>query len=381
MDSPTAAYVHVPFCAHHCGYCDFAVAAGQDYLAELYLDALQMEMAGEPAPATTIFIGGGTPTHLNPAQLRRLLSIIRKRFPNPVEEFSIESTPESITEAKLEVLREFGLTRLSMGVQSFRDSTLNALDRRHSAKEAYAALEMAARFGLECSLDMMFAAPGQTLDDWLNDLEAAIRAGTGHISTYGLTYEKGTPLWKRRKSGAVEEVGEEIELQMYEASIDALTAAGFEHYEISNYAKPGKRCRHNENYWANNAYYGFGVGAARYLNGVRSTNTRDTRLYIRKILAGEPATFQTEELDPFDRACETLAVQLRRAEGIQFEHFAKQTGHDARDLAGDEIDNLARLGLLEADTASMRLTRLGKCLGDEVVARLMAAAAKPKRRG
>src|SRR5262245_44895731 len=322
---PHTAYVHVPFCAHHCGYCDFAVTAGQDHLIEHYLDALAAELAGlgEPRAVETLFIGGGTPTYLNPDQLRRLLGAIGRWLPlrasggrqppvhqqqgadaprSPSPEFSIESTPDSLTDEKLALLAGGGVTRVSVGVQSFRPESLSALDRRHTAAQIPRAVDLVRRHGLALSLDLIFAAPGSTLSDWAADLGAALALAPDHISTYGLTYEKGTPLWKERQRGAVAVVPEDDELAMYELAIDTLTAAGFEHYEVSNFARLGFRCRHNERYWANEAYYGFGVGAARYVGGVRELNTRDTKTYIRKVLSGESPTFQSERLEPRDRA-------------------------------------------------------------------------------
>ncbi|MBX9624646.1 MAG: coproporphyrinogen III oxidase family protein [Gemmataceae bacterium] len=420
---PRAAYVHVPFCGHHCGYCDFAVTAGRDHLIELYLDALEMELAGlgEPRPVETVFIGGGTPTYLSADQLGRLLRAVERWLPlarpgepafvgwversgsadrdgtpggvvgrrgprtvrsthptgpTPAPEFSIESTPESLAPEKAAVLADFGVTRVSIGVQSFRPDTLAALDRRHTADQIPRAVEAVRRQEMGLSFDLIFGAPGTTLESWAADLDAALGYEPDHISTYGLTYEKGTPLWKDRRAGRVRPVGEDAELAMYEHAIDRLTAAGFEHYEVSNFARPGKRCRHNERYWANEAYYGFGVGAARYVGGVRELNTRDTQAYIRKVLAGESPTFQSECLGPRDRASETIGTQLRRAEGIGRLRFHEQTGFSLDDLVGDRVSNLVAAGLL-ADGDSVRLTRRGMCVADGVIEELMRENPSP----
>ena len=400
---PRAAYLHVPFCGHHCGYCDFAVTAGRDHLIELYLDALAAELAGlgGPRPVETIFIGGGTPTYLSAEQLDRLLGAVNKWLPlgqetggrrqgsdpggtpspdllSPVScllspEFSVESTPESLTAEKAAVLAAHGVTRVSVGVQSFRPDTLAALDRRHTAEQIPRAVEAVRRHGLELSFDLIFGAPGSTLESWAADLDAALSYEPDHLSTYGLTYETGTPLWKDRRAGRVRPVGEDSELAMYVHAIDRLTAAGFEHYEVSNFARPGRRCRHNERYWANEAYHGFGVGAARYVGGVRELNTRDTQAYIRKVLAGESPTFQTERLGPQDRAFETIGTQLRRAEGIGRPRFHEQTGLVLDELIGDRVRNLVAAGLMADDGHSVRLTRRGKCVADGVVEELMKA--------
>jgi oxygen-independent coproporphyrinogen-3 oxidase len=261
---PRTAYLHVPFCAHHCGYCDFAVAAGQDHLIELYLDALAAELAtlGEPRPVETLFVGGGTPTYLAPPQLARFLGAVREWLPlvGPDPEFSIESTPDSLDDEKAALLAAFGVNRVSIGVQSFRPASLTALERRHTSDQIPRAVAAVRRHVPAVSFDLIFAAPGSTPATWEADLTAALTYRPEHVSTYGLTYEKGTPLWKQRERGGVRPVGEDDELAMYEHAMDRLAAAGYEHYEISNFARPGRRCRHNERYWANEAYFGFGVG-------------------------------------------------------------------------------------------------------------------------
>ena len=201
---PRTAYIHVPFCAHHCGYCDFAVAAGQDHLIELYLDALALELAtlGSPRAVESLFIGGGTPTHLNAKQLNRLMESIARWLPlDGVTEYSIESTPESLDAEKVAILAEFGVNRVSIGVQSFQPELLAALDRQHSPEHIPAAIDAVRKHIPALSLDLIFAAPGSTLATWSADIEAAFAFHPDHISTYGLTYEKGTPLWKERSAG------------------------------------------------------------------------------------------------------------------------------------------------------------------------------------
>ncbi len=372
---PRTAYLHVPFCGHHCGYCDFAVTAGQDHLIELYLDALDLELRtlGEPKPVETLFIGGGTPTYLNPAQLRRLLRSVTHWLPKTMAqgEFSIESTPESLDEEKVRVLAEFGVTRISVGVQSFDDALLKALDRRHGVEHIPRAVDAVRRHISELSFDLIFAAPGQTLLQWDADLAAALCYEPDHLSTYGLTYEKGTPLWKDRERGQLVAIGEDDELTLYLHAIDRLTAAGFEHYEISNFGRPGKRSRHNERYWANEAYWGFGVGAARYVNGRRETNVRDTKLYIRQVLADESPVQQSERLEPRERAFETIATQLRRCDGIGRDRFREQTGFDFDVLLGERLAVLVAEGLLSDNGASVALTRRGKCVADGIIAEVM----------
>ncbi len=367
---PRAAYIHVPFCAHHCGYCDFAIAVQQEHLIELYLDALAAELATlcEPRPVKTVFIGGGTPTLLSAGQLERLLASIDPWLPLATKgEFSIEANPDTLDADKVAVLAEHGVNRVSLGAQSFHPHLLAALERQHAPCAVPRAVECVKRRIERVSLDLIFGVPGQSLSEWQDDLRQALALQPDHISTYGLTYEKGTPLWKNWKRGVVQRVDEEAERAMYARAMDTLGAAGFEHYEISNFALPDRRCRHNEVYWANRAYYGFGMGAARYVNGRRDMNTRDLQGYIRKTLSGESPVFQSEELPPQDRARETMAQNLRRAEGIDRRVFSEQTGSDFDALVGAALARHVELGLLEDDGKSVRLTREGKYVADAVI--------------
>jgi oxygen-independent coproporphyrinogen-3 oxidase len=370
----------VPFCVHHCGYCDFAIATGQDHLIDRYLDALAAELAtlGQPQPVSTLFLGGGTPTYLGAAQLQRLLAeLCRWLPPEPGHEFSIEANPETLTADKVAVLADHGVNRVSLGAQSFHPHLLRVLERRHAPDEVPRAVErVRTRIG-QVSLDLIFGVPGQTPREWRQDLAQALALAPDHVSTYGLTYEKGTPLWKQRQRGEVRPLEEEAELELYRIAIDTLEAAGFEHYEISNFARRGpgagesRRCRHNEVYWANEAYFGFGMGAARYVGGRRELNTRDLHGYIRLALAGEPATFQSEELGPAERARETMAVQLRRAEGIDRPAFAAQTGFALDGVTGAALPRLVEQGLLRDDGVRVCLTREGKYVADGVIEHLL----------
>jgi oxygen-independent coproporphyrinogen-3 oxidase len=372
---PRAAYVHVPFCAYHCGYCDFAVVAGRDDRIDDYLAALSAELStlGTPAPVRTLFLGGGTPTHLSAAQLERLLTLLSRWLPlsESDAEFSVEANPDTLTADKVAVLADRGVTRVSLGAQSFHPHLLRTLDRAHEPAEIPRAVEAVRRRIGQVSLDLIFGVPGQTADEWSDDLRRALSLEPDHVSTYGLTYEKGTPLWKRRSRGELVALGEDAELNLYVTAIDTLIAAGFEHYEISNFARPGRRCRHNETYWANEAYFGFGVGAARYVRGRREINTRDLAAYIRKATAGEPCTFQSEELAPPERAKETMAVQLRRCDGIDRAAFRTQTGYELDAVAGPRLAALVGQGLLDDDGRRVCLTRRGKYVADGIIERLL----------
>jgi oxygen-independent coproporphyrinogen-3 oxidase len=362
---PRAAYLHIPFCAHHCGYCDFAVATGQDQHIDLYLEALTAELAalGRPQAVRTVFLGGGTPTHLSARQLERLLREVTRWLPGePGREFSIEANPATLDADKVAVLADHGVNRVSLGAQSFQPHLLRTLERHHQPADVPRAVEVIRQRIPLLSLDLIFGVPGQTLAEWDADLRQALALEPDHLSTYGLTYEKGTRLWKQRRRGQIQALPEETELALYEHAMTTLEAAGLEQYEISSFARPGKRCRHNQVYWANHAYFGFGMGAARYVELRREVNTRDLHTYLRRALAGEPAAFQSEVLPPEERARETIGLQLRRAEGINRLSFAQQTGFDLDALAGPALVRHGQLGLLQDDGASVRLTRRGRCV-------------------
>ncbi len=371
---PRAAYVHIPFCAHRCGYCDFAIAVGRDDRIDAYLHALACELAtlGRPTPVHSLFLGGGTPSHLPIEALARLLKDLAHWLPvDAGGEFSLEANPESLDADKVCLLAEHGLTRVSLGAQSFDSGMLQVLDRRHGPAEVPRAVERVRRRIPQVSLDLIFGVPGQTLARWGADLRATLALAPDHVSTYGLTYEKGTPLWKRRRRGQLQPLDEETELELYLKGIDTLTAAGFEHYEISNFGRPRCRSRHNEVYWANEAYFGFGMGAARYILGQRELNTRDLDTYLRCIESGQPATFQSEELSPPERARETMALQLRRSDGIDRPAFRAQTGFELDALAGEAIARHVALGMLADDGQRVQLTRQGKAVADAVIEGLL----------
>jgi oxygen-independent coproporphyrinogen-3 oxidase len=368
---PRAAYVHIPFCAHKCGYCDFASLAGVDHLADRYLAALEREMAmalDGPQEVETIFIGGGTPTRLTSAQLERLMtSILRRLVLAPGGEWTVEANPGTLDEEKSDVLAAAGVNRVSLGAQSFRPESLVVLERHHGRAEVERALEVVRPRFRRWSLDLIFGVPGSSLAHWLADLEIAIGMGPSHLSCYGLVFEKGTALWKQWQAGAVRPVDEDVERSMYETTIDRLAAAGLAMYEISNFARPGHESRHNLAYWANDAYFGFGVGAARYVRGERSVNTRDLPGYLRRIEAGEPATGPTEELADEERARETAILMLRRTvQGIDREDFHRRTGFELDRLVGPAIDRFRARGWLEDVGDRLRLTREGIFMADRV---------------
>lgn len=371
---PRAAYLHIPFCAHHCGYCDFAVAVGRDDRIDHYLDALEAELArlGQPQPVDTLFFGGGTPSHLSREQLERVCSLASRWLPLQAgHEFSVEANPDSLTSDKIALLAECGVNRLSLGVQSFEPAVLAVLERTHEPAQVLRVVELAKKHFNRVSLDLIFGVPGQTLDQWRADLAQALALAPDHVATYGLTFEKGTRLWTQRRAGQLTNLPEETELAMYETAMDILGQAGFEQYEISNFARPGARCRHNQVYWANHAHFGFGVGAAAYAEGVRTLNTRDLNSYLQRVAAGQAPHMQAERLPPRERALETVGTQLRRTEGIGRSAFLEQTGFALADLLAERLPQMQALALLEDDGTSVRLTRRGRTLADAVITELL----------
>jgi oxygen-independent coproporphyrinogen-3 oxidase len=367
--------VHVPFCAHKCGYCDFASLAGMDHLADRYLAALGREMAmlGEPQEVDTIFVGGGTPTRLDARQLDQLLALIRRWFPlAPGGEWTVEANPGTLDATKADVLAAGGVNRVSLGAQSFHPALLRVLERNHAPDEVARALDLVRPRFPRWSFDLIFGVPGASLAMWESDLETALALGPAHLSCYGLVYEKGTALWKQWQAGQVLALDEEVERAMYAHTIDRLGRAGLPIYEISNFARPGDESRHNLVYWANDAYFGVGVGAARYVRGVRSVNTRELPAYLRRIEAGEPATGPTETLAPEARARETAVLMLRRTIlGIDRADFSLRTGFELDDLAGPVLARHASQGLLEDDGRRVRFTREGLFLADTVLCDLL----------
>ena len=368
---PRAAYVHIPFCAHKCGYCDFASLAGADHQADRYLHALEREMSAlvTPREVETIFIGGGTPTRLEAADLARLLMMVRRWFPLVKGgEWTVEANPGTLTEAKVDALAEGGVNRVSLGAQSFQPALLKTLERNHAPEEVAKALELIRPRFERWSFDLIFGVPGSTPELWADDLDRALQLRPSHLSCYGLVYEKGTALWKQWKAGEVREVDEEVERTMYEATINRLAESGLPMYEISNFAKPGEECRHNLVYWVNDAYYGVGLGAARYVDGVRSVNTRELNTYLKLIEAGLAATGPTETLDAEARARETAVLMLRRTMiGLDRDDFRWRTGFDLDTLAGATIEKYVGRGLLEDDSRRIRFTREGLFLADTVL--------------
>lgn len=365
--TPRSAYIHVPFCKYRCGYCDFAIVANRDDLVGAYLEAIATELSwlGEPREVDTLYFGGGTPSHLDALSLATLCDTVLRWHPLAAGyEWTVEANPESLTVDRVELLAERGVTRLSLGVQSLDDAKLRALERNHCRDDVLRSMAFARDAGMQVSIDLMFAAPGETLELWRSDLAAVIEIAPDHISTYGLTWEPGAAFTVRRDKGLLRPLDEELERTMYGEAIDRLHAAGFEHYEVSNFAIPGRRSRHNEVYWAGSEYFAAGPGAARYVGGVRSTNHRSTTTYLKRLQAGESAIFEQEELSAAQRAHELLVLGLRRLEGVERATFAVKSGYQVDQLAGEAIRKFVELGLLSDDGLRVKLTREGLFVSD-----------------
>lgn len=374
--APRAAYIHVPFCVHRCGYCDFSVVAGRDDLVTRYLAALEAELAllDGPHECDTVFIGGGTPTYLDANALRRLLAAVRKTFPLAKHaEWSIEANPFGLTDDRLDLLAEVGVNRISLGVQAFDNAILKTLERDHSAANASEAVRRCQTRFANTSLDLIFGVPGQSLATWQSTLTQAIDLGVPHVSCYGLTIEKGTSFWTRRSKGDLVETDDSFQRDMYTLAMDMLPAAGLEQYELSNYGQPGFESRHNANYWAGGEFFGVGPGAASLVGGVRRTNHRSTTTWLKRIESGLSATMDEEPFDAVVRGEELLMTGLRRTTGLSFDEFEHATRLDLRVLANDVIAKCVDAQWLEADNTRIRLTREGRYVADTVIAEFFTA--------
>lgn len=370
-DFPRAAYIHVPFCVHRCGYCDFTVIAGKDHLVPAYLDALEIELNNldAPRPVDTIFIGGGTPTHLGPKDLIRLLTLIRYWFPlSTGGEFSVEANPADLDQRRIQVLADQGVNRISLGVQAFDDRSLELLERDHRQADVERVWDLLRRYFENVSLDLIFGVPEQSLQTWQQTLQSAAALQPTHVSTYGLTYEKGTRFWTRRLKGELQSVGDDLERDMYALSMDTWAKAGLEQYEISSFAQPGFRCRHNQIYWTGQGYWACGPGAVRYFNGRREANHRSVMTWMQRLKQGQSPTAESEDLSPEAQARELIVLGLRRREGINAAEFQAQTGFELRSLEPGAWKKHLMTGFLEeTPTGNIRLTRAGLFVADSVI--------------
>jgi oxygen-independent coproporphyrinogen-3 oxidase len=310
---------------------------------------------------------------IDAAELRGLFDLLAERVDlRGVSEFTVEANPGTLDRAKLHLLRSAGVNRLSLGAQSFSDRLLGILGRRHASHDIREAVELAHDVGFtNLSLDLIFAVPTQKIGEWRGDLDAAIALNVPHVSAYSLTYEQGTPMHRALEAGELVRVNEDDELAMYELAIDTLTDAGYEHYEISNFARPGSSCAHNEVYWANDPYLGAGPSAVSYVEGVRLRNVASVEGWCDRIDAGESPVDFRERLDGERRARETAVMNLRRTRGIDFDEFLRKTGFDARVLFADPLRTFSGQGLMALTDRAVRLTRRGLAVADTILSELV----------
>ena len=362
-------YIHVPFCHAKCTYCGFysEPVAGHD--PERLLSALiaELDRYRRVSAIETIYVGGGSPTSLPLSLLRRLLDAVVSRWPD-THEFTVECNPGQTNELVLATLREAGVNRLSFGVQSFNDKELLLLGRRHNAADAVKPIERARNFGFDnIGIDLIFAIPGSTLDSWNHSLRCAIVLGIQHISAYSLSFEEGTSLYNARAAGRLKAVDEETDRAMYELAIDFLDSAGFAQYEISNFARDGYACIHNQGYWDNRPYIGIGPSAVSYWQGRRTLNVSDIRAYVRDIEAGCHAHEQIEQPDANQQVCETAVLNLRSRKGISLTRFNEFTGADFADVFAEPVERYRSQGLMEIDGDMVRLTRNALPVADSIL--------------
>ena len=374
LEQPRSVYIHIPFCRHRCGYCNFTLVAGRDHLIDRFLDALEIEISwlDHAFSLETLFLGGGTPSHLNPQQLERLAGIISSRFTfSSTAEITAECNPNDLDRERLVALKNLGVNRLSLGVQSLNKTKLRRLERDHCEIDIRRAVSSAKELELDVSLDMIFAAPQETLLQWQIDLNQAISLEPDHLSTYELTYEKGTQFWNRLNHGTISEASEDLRAEMYSFAISQLHQAGLNHYEVSSFAKPNKNCLHNLAYWKGDPFFAFGPGAARFVDGIRETNHRSTFQYLKLVHSGKSPVADREQLAPEPAARESLAIGLRMIEGIDETRFLERTGYSVTSILGDFEQTLIDNDLLEHEDEQFRLTKRGIMLCDWIATKIV----------
>lgn len=371
-------YVHIPFCASRCSYCDFFSTlelkdAGAPYVEAVVAEAAlrNPELRGEQL--RTLYLGGGTPSQLPLPLLERLVKGLSESLNlSNVEEFTIEANPDDVTAEWCAALRPLGVNRVSMGVQSFEDPILRAIGRRHNARQVAQAMANLHAAGItNVSIDLIYGLPGQTLDSWTRTVEQAIALSPQHVSAYGLTYEEGTRLWRQRERGEVSEVPEEDCIEMYKVLVWMLQTAGFEHYEISNFALPGYYSRHNSSYWDETPYLGLGAAAHSYDGNVRRSNPCDLHQYVARINAGMHACEQ-EEMTRWERYDERVMLGLRTARGVDAGRLREDFGDEAWNHFSREVQRHLEAGNVRLDDGwRYVLTADGILLSDSVIRDLM----------
>jgi len=372
-------YVHVPFCAQKCEYCAFYSEASSGELINRYVAALvrELEIVAPDLKPKTVFFGGGTPSLLNLRQWEQILRAMEKLNLLGAEEFTIESNPATVSADKCKLLRDFGVNRISMGVQSLDEKLLDRLGRIHSREQVFKSYDILRKSGFDnVNLDLMFAIPTQTMGIWRVTLDEAMAMQSEHLSSYEVIYEDDTPLFEQLKAGEFS-VDEELACAMYEELIARSASAGFRQYEIANFARdakssqpviqpaiPSHACQHNVNYWRGGSFHGLGPSATGYVRGVRTKNWANTQLYCEQLEKGKRAIESSEELSPLRRAGEIAAFGLRMNAGWPLEDFRNTTGYD---LAGEwaaEIQKLESRGWAKTTESRFHLTNQGLRFAD-----------------
>ena len=373
--SPLGLYVHVPFCTSTCDFCAFYQKKPTANDIARYFDGIAREagLVEWSRPVTTVFWGGGTPGLLAPKDLTRLAEMVRLRCAGTPEEWTVELAPASVTIARLTALREAGVTRISMGAQSFQPELLDALGRQHTREQILTAYDRIRSVGFRSvNLDLMFALPGQTAAEWAADIREALSLGPDHLSTYCLTFEEDTKLWLKLSQGRVK-LDPDHEAALYEATWSQLADAGFAQYEVSNFARPGHACRHNLNTWRMHEWIGLGPSAASQQGAWRGANIADLDQWLAKLERGERSTEDRVALTPSLLAEDALVFGLRMNAGVDVRPWRERVPDAPWPAIEDTFATLAAGGLLLRDGDTVRLTTRGRLMADAVGAEIMAA--------
>ncbi|MCY7096692.1 radical SAM family heme chaperone HemW [Streptococcus oralis] len=370
---PTSAYVHIPFCTQICYYCDFSKVFIKNQPVDSYLEHLLEEFRSyDIQKLRTLYIGGGTPTALSAPQLEVLLDGLTKNLDLSVlEELTIEANPGDLDEDKIAVLKQSPVNRVSLGVQTFDDKMLKKIGRSHLEKDIYENIDRLKLAGFDnISIDLIYALPGQTMAQVKDNVAKAISLDIPHMSLYSLILENHTVFMNRMRRGKLPLPKEELEAEMFEYIIAELERTGFEHYEISNFSKPGFESRHNLMYWDNAEYYGIGAGASGYVNGVRYKNHGPIRHYLGAVEVGN-ARITEEHLSQREQMEEEMFLGLRKKSGVSMARFEEKFGRSFGELYGKIIRDLVQQGLMQIDGDRVRMTKRGLFLGDTVAERFI----------
>ncbi|WP_436854002.1 radical SAM family heme chaperone HemW [Staphylococcus caeli] len=362
-----SAYIHIPFCVRICTYCDFNKYFIHNQPVDTYLDCLIKEMEGSNVrDLETVFVGGGTPTALSYKQLEKLLFAITRLF-NISGEFSFEANPDELTLEKVQLLKDYGVNRLSMGVQTFKPELLEILGRTHNTSDIYNAVENARKVGIpSISLDLMYHLPTQTLEDFQDSLEKALAMDIDHISSYGLILEPKTQFYNMYKKGKLKIPNEDIGEEMYEYLVSRMQQSLLHQYEISNFGKVGHESEHNKVYWKNEGYYGFGAGASGYVNGERYSNVNPVNHYIKKIQNNERPILESTFPTKSEQMEEEMFLGLRMNQGVNKKRFYEKFDQTIEDVYGQTIADLKQRDLINEHQGFLTMTERGKVIGNYI---------------